>query len=276
MAASYPQKLCTAMAQQIAQWASKRMPAENARRSGVAVEEGHVHRHSSRGDTGDSAREVKMRQDRECNAGMRNPRAVVDRWPELRMAMARVRKSLMIIREDESSFVAFAAACGRKAPRQPPTERWKLANQFGIQDHWDRRRPASTWRPALVRAVQDLAYDPGTFLPIWLEPGAPMGLRKAIEAGGLFPAAADEVRLGLEELESAEIWTRNQPSFDATFEEGPPPGVPLMEGYVDSGFGELFVDLEDAEKHFGVPSRPSPRGTVSKQEANGSFKHRLI
>lgn len=58
--------------------------------------------------------------------------------------------------------------------------------------------------------------------------------------------------------------------------EGAPLGAPLIEGYVDSGFGELFVDLKDAKKHFGVSPRPSPLGTISKQKADGSFSHRLI
>lgn len=93
---------------------------------------------------------------------------------------------------------------------------------MGIQDDWDRRHPASTWRPALVRAVQDQAHDPDKFLPTWLESGAPLGLRTAIEAGGLFTAAADKAVMVLDALENAEIWTRNHPSFDATFERGRP------------------------------------------------------
>lgn len=104
-AASFPQKLCTKLVKQTARWPLKRTPAEHAWRSALAVGECRRHRHFSRGDTGDSAREVKTREDGECNAVMRSPSAVVDRWPELKKAMARVRKSLVSIREDEASFV---------------------------------------------------------------------------------------------------------------------------------------------------------------------------
>lgn len=145
-----------------------------------------------------------------------------------------------------------------------------------MESDWDRRHPSSPWRPAFVRAVQQLCGDPDEALPTWLELGATLGLLQTIQAGGLFPPTGDDTRLSLEELDASAIWPRNHPSFDARFDDGPPPGLKLMGEYVDSGFGELFENLDAAADHFGVRPRPSPLRTISKQKPGGSYEHRLI
>lgn len=106
--------------------------------------------HSGSGILPEEARhacEMQPKEDRECNAGVRNPATVVDRWPDLKKAVD--------IRENDNAFVDLAASCGPKAHRQPPTDtslhsaREALAGHLDIQGVWDRRHPASTWRPPL-------------------------------------------------------------------------------------------------------------------------------
>lgn len=49
-----------------------------------------------------------------------------------------------------------------------------------------------------------------------------------------------------------------------------------MKNYVDSAFGELLSDEESATRHFGTQPRPSPLGTISKLQEDGTQKDRII
>jgi len=51
----------------------------------------------------------------------------------------------------------------------------------------------SPWRHRLVEAVQKASGDLDVILPTWLRDGAPMGLRRDVDAGnGIFPALVSE------------------------------------------------------------------------------------
>ena len=50
----------------------------------------------------------------------------------------------------------------------------------------------------------------------------------------------------------------------------------VIQGHLDAGFGEVFVDRAAAERHFGERVAPAPLGCITKQKPDGSLKHRVI
>lgn len=138
------------------------------------------------------------------------------RWPELRVCMARIREVLPDFRGGDVTFVDFASVCGADARRSPAAEsalrraQKRLANHLEMDGEWECHRPVSPWRQAFVRVVQQLAQDPDVALPTWRADGPS-------QDDGLFPPSAESACMGLDELESAEIWTRNRPSIEASF-----------------------------------------------------------
>lgn len=103
-----------------------------------------------------------------------------------------------------------------------------------------------------------------------------MGLNGEITPRGLFPPADDTPELTIAELSALDKWTHNHPSFEATFQDGPPPRVGLVAEYVNAGFGELFESEHEAKLLFGAALRPSPLGTITKEKSDGTMKHRII
>ena len=87
-----------------------------------------------------------------------------------------------------------------------------------------------------------------------------MGISLRIEAGGHFPPldlAADQ---SPEDLDGLERWSANHPSFELGYEAAESPGKELLEEYLNSGFGELFQDIQAAERYFGGKLHPAPLG----------------
>ena len=116
----------------------------------------------------------------------------------------------------------------------------------------DEHHEASPWRHRLVEAVQRETDDPDMSLAVWLRDGAPMGITQDIEAGNRFPKGKDEAGLTVDDLMALERCSRNHPSFEVLHGETRPPGYPLLEKYLDSGFGRLFADLPSAKAFHGA------------------------
>ena len=103
-----------------------------------------------------------------------------------------------------------------------------------------------------------------------------MGLAVEIQAGGLFPAVSPSPNISMDELETLERWERNHPSFLHEFEGDRPPGLGLVEGYLNAGFGRLYKDAESASQDLRQTIHPAPLGNITKTKADGTHKHRVI
>ena len=127
-------------------------------------------------------------------AGMRDPAALVETWPKLWKVMAQIKAVLLQAWEDMEDLRNLTGACGADPARNPPEAatlvelRRRLATALGVEPKdFEDHHPASPWRYALVRALQVATDDPDEALHTWLRDGAPMGVTKVIEPGGLFP-----------------------------------------------------------------------------------------
>ena len=85
-AAAYPKGLCEAWALEVAS-ALGADTAPGALERVRLTRQGRVRRHELRGAEEESARERRQAEDAKCMAGMRNPAAMIDRWPQLWRAM---------------------------------------------------------------------------------------------------------------------------------------------------------------------------------------------
>ena len=103
-----------------------------------------------------------------------------------------------------------------------------------------------------------------------------MGLATQIELGGHFPqqsAAADD-RADLVPMESEDI---NHGSFRVRWgSDVEAAGLTLVKKAVNAGHGELFSSRASAAEALGGCVYPAPLGTVTKEKADGTRKHRLI
>ena len=227
-------------------------------------------------------RERKKQEDDASMAGMRSPARLIEKWSDLWRVMSDVRTALEKAWGKHHALRNLVAVCGASEAVPPPEDVLRdlrrLVGQVllvpaGLEDaHHD----SSPWRYELVRWCQSACGDPDTALAEWLEFGAPMGIAKTIEPGGLFPAATSTADLTVEELDALSRISANHPSFAQKFEDETPPGVQLMQEYVAKGFGRVFVDTAAASTYYGREVHPAPMGTVSKRKEDGSWKHRPI
>ena len=72
-----------------------------------------IKRDASRGVDPDSRKEIRDAEDAVCNAGMRNPAAVCERWPALVTAMQPVRQALMEAMDKCADLRDLPLAVGR-------------------------------------------------------------------------------------------------------------------------------------------------------------------
>ena len=84
------------------------------------VATGTVHRHVDRGATDPSEAERRKAEDVACNAGMRNPAAVTERWPEIGEAMAPVYRALSRFLDAYPAARELPLACGKAAAKPIP------------------------------------------------------------------------------------------------------------------------------------------------------------
>ena len=281
-AAAYPPKLCKAYAKFAVRLRCEGADPQRSLAEVRLTKTGAVKRHLLRGETVDSKRQRKEQEDKDSLAGMRNPASVLRRWPSLVDGLKPVAEELRSIVKDFEVLQGLVGCCGKEATRKPPTEeelsapRRRLETVLGLQPgEGDLRHPASPWRYMYFKAVQNLTEDPDKEIVSWLRDGAPMGLSQAIAAGGLFPAVDEEPESTLQDLEFADRWSSNHPSF-AEKSEQESPGAKLIREHVDEGFGELFLTATEAERQLGASVFPAPMGTISKQKEDGSYKHRVV
>ena len=141
-------------------------------------------------------KEHRRREDAACQAGMRDAAKLDTTWPLLWEAMGPIGRALATARDRDPELRDLRGALGPETTRRPPSDaavqrlRATVAEQIGLsKDEAEEQHPASPWRHRLVAAVQDLSQDPDRALRSWLRDGAPMGIRRAIEPGHLFPPA---------------------------------------------------------------------------------------
>jgi hypothetical protein len=193
-AAAYPPKLCHFMSDLLVDSAAGIASAAEARGTANVISEGRVKRHALRGDTSDSAREIKRAEDEAALAGMRNPASVCKAWPALVTAMRPVQVALLQWHRAHSTFRGLAGVCGSEPSRAAPSDKAVRAMRAQVSvavgltaAKGEEANPSSTWKYQLVRSTQTLCEDPDVHLSTWLEEGAPMGLARPIERSGLFP-----------------------------------------------------------------------------------------
>jgi hypothetical protein len=282
-AAAYPSSLCNFIGALLIEGAKKCSSAAEARGSALIVAEGRVKRHHLRGDTEESQRERKSAEDEASLAGMRNPASVCKVWPDLVSTMLPVRKALLAWHGSHPEFHGLGGVCGATPSRDPPSEqavaelRAQVAKAVGLTAaQGEEHHPASGWRHRLVSATQALCHDPDVPLGQWLREGAPMGLARPVERGGLFPPTDVLPELSLDELAALETMRGNHPSFSMLHGNEIAPGIALLNEQLNKGFGVLFSSRAAAEAHLGGIVHPAPLGNISKEKPDGSMKHRLI
>ena len=281
-AAEYAEGVCKKWALCVAEAVSEDAAPEVALDQAQLTEEGRVKRHKARGHDEDTPKEIRAREDAACKAGMRNPADLEEQWPRLWDTMGRVRAVLEKARSDEHGLRDLTALCGEAPSRQPPDEkvllgvRAKVADLLGVAtDDFDHRHPASPWRHCIVHGVQAESDDPDKPMAEWLATGAPMGLASKIECGGLFPQVEPEPKQTLEDLDQQERWEKNHPSFLLEHGEGRPPGLNLIEEYLEKGMGRLYKDAAAASEALGQKIHPAPLGNVTTVKGD-KVKHRVI
>ena len=283
LAAEYVEGVCAAWALDLANAVSadtsKGQPLELVR----ATSQGRVRRHALRGEDAESKKERRRREDLDSQAGMRNPADLVSTWPRLWQTMVPIKKVLEDMWHEHDELRDLAEACGKEPSRQPPSDgvlrevRAKVAAVLGVDESKvEKHHPASPWRFEVVRQVQKLSGDPDVELSSWLEHGAPMGIKCPISFGGLFPEVEPSPLLSLDDLDAIQRCTANHPSFDERHGLDESPGITVVKGYLEAGFGRLFADAAAASEHFGVDVHPAPMGNITKTLADGTLKHRPI
>ena len=216
-------------------------------------------------------------------AGMRNAASVIRSWPKLVEVMEPIAEFLGAKIDRVPGFQGLAGCCGSDPVRAPPSAtllsllRTQVAEVLGLpRGAGHANHVAAPWKYELIEEVGRQAGDPDVHLASWLKDGAPMGLAEPIAPGGLFPEQAESPDIGMEELAAAERWDRNHPSFSEKFGRDRPPGMDLLEEYLEEGFAELYEDIEMAERALGTKLHPAPLGTIGKEKPDGSWKFRVI
>ena len=193
-AAQYSDGLCRAWALAIAEAVSADTTTAKVIRDSQLVASGRVKRHKTRGADDDNEREVREREDRESQAGMRNPARLEKTWPQLWITMDMVASILREARRKNESLQDLTKWCTADSPGPNVDEALlvELRRMFvrelgGKDDESDHTHEASPWRPAVVEAVQRDSDDPDHHLPGWLRSGVLVGVACEIPMGGLFP-----------------------------------------------------------------------------------------
>ena len=292
-AAAYSPDLCRAWASDVRSHFETVTDTVVARDSVRLASSGVVRRHVLRGETDDSAKEVKAAEDLACTAGCRNPAALADSWPELWTTMALIREVLCRAWTFSPDLRGLSGCCGSAPSRPPPLEasilaiRHELERLFKVPtDTFDEHHVACPWRAQLIGTVLSRTKDPDAPVWVWLMEGAPMGLACPITPGTHFPRVEVDQAYSVAVLDKRTPIASNHPSFnevpsapassDAAPAGGRPPAWDLLEAQVNDGFAMLFHGAADAEAFLGGRCHPAPLGNVVKLKEDGTYKHRLI
>ena len=82
---------------------------------------GRVYRHRDRGESPESRKARRKREDEESTAGARNPSRIVNGMPGMLAVASRIRSALLASLELCPALVDCHLACGSDAPRAPPS-----------------------------------------------------------------------------------------------------------------------------------------------------------
>ena len=206
-----------------------------------------AHFHDSRVDVKPTPKGIRTQEDLRSTAGIRNPAAVLDRWPPL-------AKFLWILEAAKSNFPelqGLAGAEGKNPKRSPPSSetipstREQVARalcipQVGAESH----HAPSSLRLALFKWVIEASKDPTR--TTWS--GSRLVFPWAFEG----PSRLEAVRAVAVELDESELpadWPGNHPSFACTLEgELKPQAMEIIKGYMRHGYGAVFRSRSAAEK----------------------------
>ena len=124
------------------------------------VQSGPVKRHIMRGETADSSRTIREREDAACTAGMRNPAELREGWPDLWTGMEPIADFLWGCLKENPDLRDIPGAFGKNPSRQPPSDaelqplRAALGMMMGLSaTQTEAHHPATTWRYEVARAV---------------------------------------------------------------------------------------------------------------------------
>ena len=232
-----------------------------------------VTRDSSLGDDGMSIKEIRDAEDAACNAGLRNPAIVCQRWPKLVRAMAPVRKALLEAIDGIDELRDLPLCAGPRPSKKPPgsnaveAARSLVAKALKVrQPDINRRHSTGKWRASLIEAVQVEADDLDTPLAKWLVEGSPMGFTETITPGGLFPLGSSPAEA--DTLDGL-LWEGgNHGSFEEVYEgSSVPPGIGTLHGYFEKGYASRYPSRAAAIAVHG-DIVVSPLGNVAKLKAD--------
>ena len=282
-AASYCREFTGAWAKELKAQAELLDTTEEAWENVNLSTDGKVARHTARGATAETNKDVKEKEDRESTAGMRDPAKVVAAWPALRDVMKKVEAALRRQRAKRGEQLKYLTKCfGENPSKEPPQSGvieevvLEVAGALGMEkENVSNTHEASTWRFNVVKRVVELTGDTDTEIATWLEKGAPMGLASEIKPGGHFPKQDADTEITLEELAVLDKCEQNHGSFNELHGEDVSPAVRLVEEHLNNGFARLFEDQAAAEAWLGQSVFPAPMGNVTKVKGD-KIKHRLI
>eukprot|EP00971_Amphidinium_carterae_P348661 6490615-Amphidinium_carterae.3 len=130
----------------------------------------------------------------------------------------------------------------------------------------------------LIEAVVALSGDPDRGLAEWFRRGAPFGIVNNIDTNSVFPAVPDERTRTAEDIPvfHGEVgeWTNYRSA-----EDSPHVVQQLLRDMVAQGWAVECDSVADMERKLETPMAGVPLnklGLISKQRADGSYKHRLV
>ena len=212
---------------------------------------------------------------------MRNPAAVLDRWPLWTRYLWPLRSILEAAISNLPELQGLAGVAGKNPKRAPPSS----ATITSLQEQVARAlcippadaegaimQPHRCARPSsngsLRRATTPTRWSGSRLVLPWALQG-PSRLQT-------FPVRA--VAAELEESELSADWPGHHPSFARTPEgELKPPAMEIIKGYIRHGYGTVFRSRTAAEKALQAPCHTAPLGTQQSprrrdSQNTGSFR----
>jgi len=181
-AADYPPGLCSRWARAVADHLTQASSDTGAREQAELQEDGRVKRHRARGDTEDSRREQKVKEDAAAWAGARNPWQLQRTWPQLWRGLEPISDILCRAVQEVSARQDLSAACGKEPQRGPPEEhhvepiRAAIAKTLGCDlSSTASQHPCSPWQAGLIESVQRATDDTDTAIVRWMRDPPPWG-----------------------------------------------------------------------------------------------------
>ncbi len=233
------------------------------------------------GERPESSKARRLRENNECIGGMRNPvesiRRCTMRDPaestllDCRPAV-KVRKVLLEV----ARWPGVAEALDKG--EAPPKEELDRAHRKVLQVLGAAGVERADWGVSapLLRAWQDATHDPDIELPEWAVNGSLFGILEAIkDTGGIFPPTGHRV---VEDAEVSRLSVDGEHWDNYTSAEDDPETVlGLLDIMVGRGWASEYDSVREMAEALGESEVPLNKlGLLSKQRADGSWKHRLV